>query len=103
MMRLMTLEVRLMLDPQLLVKRRKTLPPPPFQAVLMAEIPVVAQPLPVGRSMLHRDARLRQQGFVETGQFGGEGQPVTASKPAYLVNRNDIPVPDARQNKRLLS
>ena len=69
----------------------------------MAEIPLVAQPVPLVRSRLYRDALLRQQGFVETGQFGGEGQPVTASKPAYLVNRNDIPVPDARQNKRLLS
>ncbi len=69
----------------------------------MAEIPVVAQRLPVVRSMLPRDALLRQQGFVETSQFGGEDQHVTASKPAYLVNGNDIPVHDARQNKRSLS
>lgn len=31
------------------------------------------------------DALLPQQGLVETGQFGGEGQHVTASKPAYLL------------------
>lgn len=92
-----------MLDPQLLVKRWKTLLLPRFQYVLMAEIPVVAQPLPEVRSMLHRDALLPQQGFVETSQFGGEGQHVTAPKPAYLVNRNDVPVHDARQNKHLLS
>ena len=101
-MRLMALEVRLTLDPQLLVKRRQTLPLPRFQAVLMAEIPVVAQPLPVVRSMLHRDAQLRQQAVVETGEFGGEGQHVTGSRSAYLVNGNDIPVHDPRQNKGLL-
>ena len=69
----------------------------------MAEIPVVAQPLPLGGSMLHRDALLRQQGFVETSQFGGEGQHATVSRSAYHVDGDDIPVHDARQNKRLLS
>ena len=102
-MPLMTLEVRLMLDPPLLVKLRKTLPLPRFQALLMAEIPGVAQPLLIVRSMLHCDALLPQQGLVETGQFSGEeGQHVTASKPAYLVNGDEIPVHDARQNKTLL-
>ena len=102
-MRLMPLEVRLMLDPQLLGKRRKTLPLPRLQAVLMAETLVVAQPLPVVRPMLHRDALLRQQGFVETSQIGGESQHVTGSKSAYLVNRNDIRMHYPLQNKRLLS
>jgi hypothetical protein len=42
----------------------------------MAEVLVVAQPLPIMQSMVQRDALLRQQAVVETGEFGaGDGQP----------------------------
>jgi len=60
MTRLPTLKIRLRLDPQLFVKGRKTLPFPRFEAILMAEIPVVAQPLQIVRAMLARDALLGQ-------------------------------------------
>ena len=76
MIRLMTLEVGLMFCPQLLVKPWKTQPLPRFQAVLMAEIPVVAQPLLILSSMLHCDSLLTQQGVVGPTQFGGEGKHV---------------------------
>jgi len=45
-MRLMTLEGRLMLDPQLLVKPRKNSAAPSVSSTLMTRVPAVAQPIP---------------------------------------------------------
>ena len=52
MMRLITLEVRLTLDPQLLVKRRKTLPLPRFQGVTYGRNPTCLPEKPHGRLIL---------------------------------------------------
>jgi hypothetical protein len=71
MPRLLTLDVRLLLGAQLLIERRKTLARPRLEAILMAEIPVVAQPLHIVWPVFPCDALLPQQGLIATGQFGG--------------------------------
>jgi hypothetical protein len=69
----LTLDVRLILGAQLLIERRKTLASPRLEAILMAEIPVVAHPLQIIWLVFPCDALLSQQGLIATGQFGGEG------------------------------
>ncbi len=72
-------------------------------ACMFFEIPVIAQPFCIVRLVLPCDALLPQQGLVAAGQFSGEGQHDTASKPGYLVHGDDIQLDDARRNKALLS
>src|SRR5919109_3820919 len=59
--RLLTLDVRLLLGTQLLIERRKTLPSSRLEAILMAEIPVVAHPLQIIWLVFLCDPLLPQQ------------------------------------------
>ena len=69
---LFTLCFRLVLGSPLLVKSRKTLSIRRLQGILMAEIPVKTQPLPVVRTVLSGNALALQARVVPTSQLGGD-------------------------------